>query len=82
MRCERCLRACNAKAIYFERGIRLVDYSICKACLNCVQVCPKNAIQVTSIEIPNQVLTVKIEPEKCNLCLKCIEDDGKFCPKN
>lgn len=82
MRCERCLRACKAEAIYFENGIRLVDYKKCRACLNCVQVCPKNAIEVTSIQIPKQVVSIKIDHEKCNLCMKCINNSEKFCPKN
>lgn len=81
-RCERCVKACNAKAIYFENGIRLVDYSKCKACLNCVLVCPRNAIQVTSIQIPNQVLAIKIEHDKCNMCMECVDNNGNFCPKN
>ena len=82
MRCERCLKACKAKAIYFDHGIRLVDYHKCRACLNCVQVCPRNAIEVTSIQIPDQILTIKIERDKCNLCLKCLEDNGRFCPND
>ena len=82
LKCERCLRACKAKAIYFENGIRLVDYSKCKACLNCVQVCPRNAIEVTSVVGRQQVLTVKIEHENCNLCGKCVDKESKLCPKN
>ncbi|HEC40292.1 MAG TPA: 4Fe-4S dicluster domain-containing protein [bacterium] len=82
LKCEKCLRACTAKAIYFEHGVRLVDYTKCKACLNCVQVCPRNAIQVTSIEVNDQVVSMKIDREKCNLCEECINDNGKFCPKN
>ena len=81
-RCERCVKACKAEAIYFDHGIRLVDYSKCKGCLNCVQVCPRNAIQVTSIQIPNQVLTIKIEHDICNMCLECVNQNGEFCPKN
>ena len=82
LRCERCLRACKAKAIYFEHGIRLVDYSKCKACLGCVQVCPRNAIEVTSVVGQQQVLTVKIEHENCNLCGKCVDKEVKLCPNN
>ena len=82
LRCERCLRACQAKAIFFENGIRLVDYTKCRACLNCVQVCPRNAIEVTSVVGQQQVLTVKIEREKCTLCLKCVDEEAKFCPNN
>jgi len=81
LRCERCLRACQSKAIYFENSIRRVNYAKCKACLNCVQVCPRNAIEVTSV-MPNQVLTVKIDHDKCMMCLKCVEESSKFCPKN
>ncbi|MFW9827550.1 MAG: 4Fe-4S binding protein [Candidatus Thorarchaeota archaeon] len=82
VRCERCLRACKAKAIYFEHGIRKVDYVKCKACLNCVQVCPRNAVEVTSITSPEQIVSIKIDHEKCTLCEKCLDENGKFCPKN
>jgi len=82
LKCERCLRACTSKAIYFEHGVRLIDYTKCKACLNCVQVCPRNAIQVTSIEVNDQIVSMKIDHEKCNLCEDCISDNGNFCPKN
>jgi len=82
VRCERCMRACKAKAIYFEHGIRKVDYVKCKACLNCVQVCPRNAIEVTSITSPDQIVSIKIDHEKCTLCEECLDENGKFCPKN
>jgi len=82
VRCERCVRACKAKAIYFEHGIRLIDYYKCKACLNCVQVCPRNAVEVTSIDHHDQVVSIKIDHEKCTMCEKCLAEDGKFCPKN
>jgi len=82
LRCERCLHACKAKAIYFEYGIRKVDYTKCKACLNCVQVCPRNAIEVTSITTPEQIISIKIDHEKCTMCEKCLDENGKFCPKN
>lgn len=82
LRCERCLRACKAKAIYFEHSIRLVDYDKCKACLNCVQVCPRNAIQITSIESDDQIVSIKVDHEKCSMCELCLNDSGNFCPKN
>lgn len=81
MRCERCVKACRNEAIYFEHGIRLVDYEKCKACLACVQVCPRNVIVVTSVT-SGQVLNVKIEHEKCDMCLKCVNENGKFCPSS
>lgn len=82
LKCERCLKACKTnKAIYFKNSIRLVDYSKCKGCLNCVQVCPRNAIEVTSV-MPNQVLSIKIDHDKCNMCGLCLDDNGNFCPKN
>ena len=59
-----------------------MDYTKCKACLNCVQVCPRNAITVTSVEQPEQVLSIKIEHDLCTLCEECLNDEGKFCPKN
>ncbi|TFG22075.1 MAG: 4Fe-4S dicluster domain-containing protein [Promethearchaeota archaeon] len=82
IKCERCVRACTEKAIYFKHGIRQVDYSKCKACLTCVQVCPRNAIVITSVVSQQQVLTVKIEHERCNLCLKCVDREVKLCPNN
>lgn len=81
LRCERCLRICNAKAIYFELGVRLVDYNKCRACLNCVQVYPRNAIEVTSVN-PDQVVSIKIDYEKCSICEQCLDENGEFCPKN
>ncbi len=81
LHCERCLRACKNKAIYFENSIRLVNYTKCRGCLNCIQVCPRNAIEVTSV-YPKKVLSVKIDPEKCNMCLNCVNDNKDFCPKN
>lgn len=81
LKCERCLRACANKAIYFEHSIRQVDYAKCKGCLNCISVCPRNAIIVTSV-VPKQVLSVKIDHEKCNMCLKCVDINKKFCPNN
>ncbi|MHA1763558.1 MAG: 4Fe-4S binding protein, partial [Promethearchaeota archaeon] len=79
MHCERCLRACNQKAIYFKNNVRMVDYNKCKGCLTCVQVCPRNAIQVTSA-FPNQVINIKIDHDKCNKCWKCTENG--FCPNH
>ncbi|MFX1256348.1 MAG: 4Fe-4S dicluster domain-containing protein [Promethearchaeota archaeon] len=79
--CERCLKACKNKAIYFENGVRLVDYSKCKSCLGCVLVCPRNAIEVSSV-VADQVLTVKIDHDKCNMCFKCVDGNSKFCPND
>lgn len=82
MRCERCLRACPNDAIYFKNTLRYIDYSKCKACLTCVQVCPRNAIVVTSVTDPGQVLTLKIDHDICTMCKECVKDDGSFCPNN
>ncbi len=81
MRCERCLRACKNDAIYFENSLRYIDYSKCKACLVCVQVCPRNAIVITSI-MPKQVLTIKVNHDRCTMCGECIKNLDKFCPNN
>ncbi|TFF95984.1 MAG: 4Fe-4S dicluster domain-containing protein [Promethearchaeota archaeon] len=77
--CERCMTACRNDAIYFEDGIRLINYSKCKGCLDCVNVCPRNIIEVTSVT-PGKVLTIKIDHEKCSMCMDCVLKDGKFCP--
>ena len=82
MRCERCLRACKANAIYFEHGIRKVDYAKCKACLSCVTVCPRNAVEVSSITRAEQIVSIKIDHEKCSMCEICLDKEGKFCPQN
>lgn len=81
MHCERCVRACQAKAIYFDKSIRLVDYEKCRGCLNCVQVCPRNAVEVTSV-MPGQVIGIKIDHDTCTMCEKCLVLDGKFCPQH
>lgn len=59
-----------------------MDYAKCKACLSCVTVCPRNVIEVTSITRPDQIVSIKINHEKCTMCGKCLDQDGKFCPKN
>jgi len=82
MKCERCVRACPNKAIYFENSLRHIDYTKCKGCLTCVQVCPRNAIVITSVTTSNQVLTIKIDHHKCTMCKECLKDDGSFCPNN
>lgn len=30
----------------------------------------------------NEVVSVKIDHEKCSLCGECTVEDGSFCPKN
>ena len=44
--------------------------------------CPRNAIQVTSITHADQVVSIKIDHEKCTMCEQCLDQDGKFCPQN
>lgn len=44
--------------------------------------CPRNAIEVTSIIHPEQIVSIKIDHEKCTMCEKCLDHNGKFCPKN
>lgn len=60
----------------------MVDYNKCRACLNCVQVCPRNAIEVTSILRKDQVISIKIDHEDCSMCEECLDGSGNFCPKN
>lgn len=81
LKCERCVHACRENAIYFENSVRRVDYSKCVGCLTCQMICPRNAIQVTSVE-PGEVVSIKIDHEKCTMCEVCLEDNGKFCPQN
>jgi len=82
LRCERCTRTCRNNAIYFDQGIRRIDYTKCKACLDCVNVCPRNAITVISVQRSNQILNIKIDRNKCTLCGICLNDNGKYCPQN
>ncbi len=82
MRCERCLRACKNNAIYFENSSRHIDYIKCKGCLSCIIVCPRNAIVVISVTTLDQVLTCKIDHDKCTFCGECLKEDGSFCPNN
>jgi len=81
MQCERCVNACRERAIYFENSVRHVDYSKCVGCLTCQMICPKNAVEVTSV-LPNEVIGIKINYNKCSMCEECLDEVGKFCPKN
>ena len=81
LHCERCYHACRNKAIYFEKSIRLVDYSKCKGCLTCVQVCPRNIIEVISVT-PGEVVEMKIDRDKCSMCGMCTDPEKGFCPNN
>jgi ferredoxin len=47
-----------------------------------VQVCPRNAVEVTSIEFQDQIVSIKIDHEKCSMCEDCLDNEGNFCPKN
>lgn len=44
--------------------------------------CPRNAVEVTSILHPDQILSIKIDHEKCSMCENCLDENEKFCPKN
>lgn len=44
--------------------------------------CPRNAVQVTSITRADQVVSIKIDHKKCTMCEQCLDQEGKFCPKN
>lgn len=44
--------------------------------------CPRNAIEVTNVLHPDQIVSIKIDHEKCSMCEMCLEENGKFCPKN
>jgi len=81
LKCERCVRACRENAIYFENSVRRVDYNKCVGCLTCQMICPRNAVEVTSVE-PNEVVSIKIDHDKCNFCGDCLDENGNFCPKN
>ena len=78
IRCQRCMYSCSPKAIFFRDSLRYVDYNKCKGCLKCVEVCEHGAIEVISIE-GGQLKGFIIDPEKCILCKKCLEDN--FCFK-
>jgi len=47
--CGRCYNACRNGAIVMQGRHRWVDYRKCTGCLTCVNVCPYNAIKVTSV---------------------------------
>jgi DNA-directed RNA polymerase subunit D len=51
--CRKCVEKCvkNPKVLTVERGkIVLTDSLVCNMCMQCVDVCPKNAIKVETIE--------------------------------
>ncbi|MHA1729040.1 MAG: 4Fe-4S binding protein [Promethearchaeota archaeon] len=73
--CERCERNCPNQAIHFNGEQRLIDYKKCRGCLTCVNVCPRNAISVTSVE-KDEVISVDVIFDKCLGCGDCAE----ICP--
>lgn len=37
---------------------------------------------MTSIEFEDQVVSIKVDHEKCSMCEECLDENGNFCPKN
>ncbi|HMF31993.1 MAG TPA: 4Fe-4S binding protein [Candidatus Lokiarchaeia archaeon] len=72
--CGRCYRACPNQAIYFVGPTRNIDYSKCKGCLLCVNVCGQNAISVTNV-YRDGVFAISVDQAKCTggECGACIE---------
>jgi electron transport complex protein RnfB len=69
--------SCPNNAIRFNGNQRLIDYKKCSGCLTCVNVCPRNAITVTSAE-EEDVISVDVAYHKCDNCAICFE----ICPNN
>ncbi len=65
-----CLGACKTNAIYFSaKGVVSIDPERCTGCLECIAVCPHNAIVVK-----------KNKAYKCDLCSQ--QSFNRYCLKN
>lgn len=74
--CGRCYNTCRNHAIVMRGQERFVDYDRCTGCLQCVLICPYNAITTTSV-LEGETIAVKIDVEACNGCNECVA----ACPK-
>ena len=82
-----CVKACNFDAIRVINGIAHVDKEKCKACGQCVAVCPHHLIELVPYEQTVKVscssqdkgkATMNACDKGCIGCKKCIRDLG--CP--
>ncbi len=80
-----CVKACPFDAIHIENGIAVVDREACKACGQCVLVCPKHLISLVPYEAKHMVscsskdkgpITMKACTVGCIGCGICV----KNCP--
>lgn len=44
--CQKCSETCKEGAIFFENGIRIIDWNLCTNCLECAKTCPSHAIEI------------------------------------
>lgn len=81
-----CVKACSFDAIHIVNGIAVVDRNKCKACGKCVEICPKNLIDlipyrareiVACSSVDKGPITMKACSAGCVGCGICV----KNCPQ-
>ncbi len=78
-----CVRSCPFSAITVEDGVAVVDYTKCKGCGICANVCPKGIIQLIPFDSKRWVGCMSTDDGKttrkvCDVgCISC-----KLCEKN
>ena len=78
-----CVRACPFDAISVEEGVAVVDYTKCRGCGVCANVCPKGIIKLIPFDAKHWVGcmsddTGKVTRQVCEVgCISC-----KICEKN
>lgn len=83
-----CVRACPFDAIHIADGIAKVDKEACKACGQCIDICPNNLIEMVPYDSKYQVLCHSKAKGKevkavcqvgcigCGICAKQCEDEA------
>lgn len=83
-----CEKVCQYDAIHVINGVSVVDPSKCTSCMMCIETCPKNIIELVSMEKPHSVVFChnediaqvanKVCSVSCISCGRCV----KACPVN
>ncbi|MBQ8161262.1 MAG: RnfABCDGE type electron transport complex subunit B [Clostridia bacterium] len=65
--CQRCVKACKFEAIHMENNLPVIDYSKCRQCMMCAEVCPTAAMKA-DFDLRNVAV---IDRDTCIGCGMC-----------